>query len=427
MSDPKIEMLPTDTLVPYARNSRTHSDEQVAQIMGSIKEFGFTNPVLIDADGVIIAGHGRIMAATRLGLKEVPCIRLCHLSETQKRAYIIADNRLALSAGWNNEMLRLEIEDLKLDDFDLDLLGFDDKEMEDLLTEPVEDYEEDADGEVMEPPAIPVTRLGDVWILGKHRLMCGDSTNIEAIESLCQGQLVDMWLTDPPYNVNYKGVTKDALTIQNDNMDDSSFRQFLSDAYTAAAASMKGGAVFYIWHADKEGYNFRAAAKDANLLVRQCLIWKKSTMVMGRQDYHSKHEPCLYGWKEGAGHLWASDRKQTTILDFDKPQRNGEHPTMKPVELFEYCLLNNTKGGDVVLDSFGGSGTTMIAAEKNGRVSRLMELDPKYCDVIINRWQTMTGGEAKLESSGQSFKELSAPADGCEVRSLPDAGGGNVL
>ncbi len=229
---------------------------------------------------------------------------------------------------------------------------------------------------------------------------------MESLEQLCKGQLVDMWLTDPPYNVAYEGKTKDALTIKNDSMADDQFRQFLRDCYVAADAVMKSGAVFYIWHADSEGYNFRGAAQDAGWKVRQCLIWKKSTLVMGRQDYHWKHEPCLYGWKEGAGHLWAADRKQTTILEFDKPSRNGEHPTMKPVELFEYQMLNNTKGGDIVLDSFGGSGTTIIAAEKNGRVGYLMELDPKYCDVIIKRWQDYTGKEAVLESSGDKFNDM---------------------
>lgn len=217
-----------------------------------------------------------------------------------------------------------------------------------------------------------------------------------------------MWLTDPPYNVAYEGKTKNALRIENDSMSDEAFRQFLRDAYTAADAVMKPGAVFYIWHADSEGYNFRGAAKDAGWKVRQCLIWKKQTMVMGRQDYHWKHEPCLYGWKEGAGHLWAADRKQTTILEFDRPSRNGEHPTMKPVALFEYQMLNNTKGGDKVLDSFGGSGTTMIAAEKNGRHACLMELDPRYCDVIVRRWQAFTGKAATLEGDGRTFDEIAA-------------------
>lgn len=403
---PQIEHVSVDKLIPYANNARTHSDAQVAQIAASIKEFGFNNPVLISEDGTIIAGHGRLMAARKLGLTEVPCIKLSHLTPTQRKAYVIADNQLALNAGWNEELLTIELDELLADNFALEVLGFDPDELKRLMGEnEVTQGLTDED----EAPAVednPVTKLGDVWLLGKHRLMCGNSTSIEALEELCQGQSVDMWLTDPPYNVAYEGKTKDALKIQNDSMSDDQFRQFLRDSYVAADAVMKAGAVFYIWHADSEGYNFRGAAQDAGWKVRQCLIWKKQTMVMGRQDYHWKHEPCLYGWKDGAGHLWAADRKQTTILEFDRPSRNAEHPTMKPVALFEYQLLNNTKGGDVVLDSFGGSGTTMIAAEKNGRVSRLMELDPKYCDVIVKRWQDFTGKQAVLESSGQTFAEL---------------------
>jgi len=238
-------------------------------------------------------------------------------------------------------------------------------------------------------------------------LMCGDSTSIDAVERLMDGQKADMWLTDPPYNVDYKGKTKDALKISNDSMVNDDFRQFLVDAYTAADAVMKCGAVFYIWHADSEGYNFRGAANDIGWQIRQCLIWKKSSMVLGRQDYHWKHEPCLYGWKDGAGHLWSTDRKQTTILEFDRPNRNAEHPTMKPIALFEYQMLNNTKGSDLILDSFGGSGTTIIAAEKNGRSARVMEFDPKYTDVIISRWQDFTGKEAVHEDTGDKFNDMS--------------------
>ncbi|NBW17968.1 MAG: site-specific DNA-methyltransferase [Caulobacteraceae bacterium] len=392
----QIEKIGIEKLIPYAKNSRTHSDEQVAQIAASIKEFGFNNPVLIGEDDVIIAGHGRVMAARKIGLMEVPCIRLGHLTETQRKAYIIADNRLALNAGWDNELLTIELNELLADNFALDILGFDVDELKNLL-DPVKPTEGLTDeDEVPEVPEEPKTKPGDIYRLGKHRLMCGDSTSIDALEKLCDGQLVDMWLTDPPYNVAYEGKTKNALTIKNDSMGDDQFRQFLRDSYTAADMVMKPGAVFYIWHADSEGYNFRGAAKDAGWTVRQCLIWKKSSMVMGRQDYHWKHEPCLYGWKDGAGHLWAADRKQTTILEFDRPHRNGEHPTMKPVGLFEYQMLNNTKGGDIVLDSFGGSGTTLIAAEKNGRIARIMELDPKYCDVIVKRWEDFTGQKAEL-------------------------------
>lgn len=400
----KLEWRQIADLIPYARNARTHSDEQVAQIAASIKEFGWTNPILVDGDNGIIAGHGRLAAARKLGNTEVPVIELTGLSEAQKRAYILADNKLALNAGWDIDLLAEELKELKDLNFDLELTGFSDKELADFLAEEVEGLtDEDA---VPDVPEEPKTKLGDIYQLGNHRLMCGDSCSLTDMEKLCDGQLVDMWLTDPPYNVAYEGKTKDALTIQNDSMGDDQFRQFLRDAYVTADLVMKPGAVFYIWHADSEGYNFRGAAQDAGWKVRQCLIWKKSTMVMGRQDYHWKHEPCLYGWKEGAGHLWATDRKQTTILEFDKPSRNGEHPTMKPVALFEYQMLNNTKGGDIVLDSFGGSGTTLLAAEKNGRYARLMELDPKYCDVIVKRWEDFTGKKAKLVNAHAEPSEL---------------------
>lgn len=401
----KVEQWPIDRLVPYAKNSRTHSDEQVAQIAASIREWGFTTAVLVDEAGSIIAGHGRLLAARRLGMAEVPVMVASGWTDAQKRAYVIADNKLALNAGWDNELLALELGELGELGFDLDLVGFTDDEIAALMPVELEPGLTDED-DAPEVGENPITVPGDVWVMGKHRLLCGDSTSVSDLEKLTDGQLVDMWLTDPPYNVAYEGKTKDALKIQNDEMGDDQFRQFLRDAYTAADMVMKPGAVFYIWHADSEGYNFRGAAKDAGWTVRQCLIWKKSSMVMGRQDYHWKHEPCLYGWKDGAGHLWAADRKQTTILEFDKPSRNGEHPTMKPVALFEYQLLNNTKGGDIVLDSFGGSGTTLIAAEKNGRVARLMELDPKYCDVIVKRWQDFTGKQAIHAETGKPFAEV---------------------
>ena len=400
------KIVAVEDLIPYALNSRTHSDEQVAQLAASIREFGFTNPVLIDQDANLIAGHGRLLAARKAKMDQVPAVVVTGLDDRKRRALVIADNKLALNAGWDEEALRVELEDLA-GDFG-ELMGFSEDELVDLLrqdetTEGLTD--EDA---VPEAPEQPVTVEGDVWLLGRHRLMCGDSTSIDAVEELCDGQLVDMWLTDPPYNVAYEGKTKEALTIQNDSMSDLGFRQFLSEANTAADAVMKAGAVFYIWHADIEGYNFRGACHDAGWQVRQCLIWKKQTMVMGRQDYHWKHEPCLYGWKGGAGHLWATDRKQTTILEFDRPSRNAEHPTMKPVELFEYQMLNNTKGGDQVLDSFAGSGTTAIACEKHGRFARLMELDPKYCDVIIKRWQEFTGEAAVHAESGETYAQLGA-------------------
>ncbi len=403
----QIEMWPVARLLPYERNARTHSDEQVAQIAASIQRFGFTNPVLAASDGGVIAGHGRLMAARQLGLAEVPVVLLDHLSEEERRAYVLADNQLALNAGWDQDLLRAELGELSELGFDLSLIGFSDEELAELLPEveelPPKDADEDA---TPEPPDDPVSKPGDVWLLGKHRVMCGDSTSIEAVEQLMAGERADLLLTDPPYNVAYEGKTAEALTIQNDSMGDEEFRQFLRDVYSAADAVMKPGAVFYIWHADSEGYNFRGAARDVGWQVRQCLIWNKNSLVMGRQDYHWKHEPCLYGWKEGAGHFWGSDRSQTTVLDFNRPSRNGEHPTMKPVELFQYQLENSSKRGGIVLDLFGGSGTTAIAAEKAGRTARLMELDPRYVDVIVKRWQDFTGKKAVLEATGEEF-----PAD----------------
>jgi DNA modification methylase len=412
-------MWPLDRLVPYERNARTHSPEQVAQIVASIQEFGFTNPLLVDGADSILAGHGRLAAAKDMGLAEVPVIVLDHLSAEQRRAYILADNKLALNAGWDEKLLRLELGDLQLADFDLSLIGFSDDELADLLPDIEELPPEDADADaVPEAPEDPITKPGDLWLLGKHRVMCGDSTSLDEVETLMNGTQADLLLTDPPYNValgmdetpeeaKKRNRRTDGLTIQNDSMSDDDFRQFLRDVYSAADASMKPGATFYIWYAEPDANcAFRLAARDAGWRIRQCLIWNKNSLVMGRQDYHWKHEPCLYGWKDGAAHFWASDRSQTTVLDFNKPSRNGEHPTMKPVELFQYQVENSSKKGGMVLDLFGGSGTTLIACEKTSRQARLMELDPRYCDVIVKRWQQFTGKTAILEATGQPF-----PAD----------------
>lgn len=391
----KIEWQPVEKLIPYAKNARTHSDEQVAQIAGSIKEFGFNNPILVDKDNSVIAGHGRLMAARKLGMDKVPVVELHHLTESQRKAYVLADNRIALNSGWDTSMLSLELQDLK-HDIDLSLLGFDPDELDALLN-PIEETEgltdEDA---VPDVPDEPKTKLGDIYILGNHRLMCGDSTSIDAVEKLMDGQLADQLVTDPPYNIAYEGGSKKRDQIKNDEMADEEFRQFLKDVYIAADAVMKAGAVFYIWHADTEGYNFRGAARDMGWRIRQTLIWNKDNSAFGRSDYHWKHEPCLYGWKEGSAHLWAADRKQTTVIQCKRPSKSDLHPTMKPVELMEYQILNNTKGSDIVLDLFGGSGSTLIAAEKTGRKARLMELDPKYCDVIVKRWEDFTGKKAVL-------------------------------
>lgn len=400
----KVKYLEPKILDPYDNNSRVHSAEQIDRIKRSIKEFGFINPVLIDKHNTIVAGHARVEAAIDLGLIEIPTIELADLTEEQIRAYVIADNRLAELSSWDDKILTEELKWLDEQDFDITVTGFDDIsfDIDDILNE-------EDDFEVVEPED-PVSKLGDVWVLGEHKVMCGDSTSFDDVEKLCCGE-VDLWITDPPYNVAYEGGTSEALTIQNDDMEDGEFRQFLVDAYSAAVSVMKAGASFYIWHADIEGYNFRGACRDVGLQVRSCLIWSKDSLVLGMKDYHWKHEPCLYGWKDGASHKWYSDRKQTTMLEFDKPKRNGEHPTMKPVPLFEYQIQNSTARNDIVLDSFGGSGTTLIACENLGRKARLMELDPKYVDVIVNRWQKHTGKEAVLESTGETYNELKGEKD----------------
>lgn len=391
----RYENVEIEKLKPYKNNARTHSDEQIEKIAKSMKEFGFINPVLVDGDLNVIAGHGRILGAKKLGMKEVPCLFIENLTEEQKRAYIIADNRLAEDAGWDKELLKIELEDLKNMNFDITLTGFELEDF-DFSMDETKVIEDEFDENV---PEEPTSKKGEIYKLGKHFLMCGDSTDINDVEKLMNGVKADMLLTDPPYNVDYEGGT--GLTIQNDNMDDETFREFLRVSFFNANSVMKEGAVFYIWHADSEGYNFRGACHDIGWKVRQCLIWCKNTLVMGRQDYHWKHEPCLYGWKEGASHLWASDRKQTTVLEFDRPSVSKEHPTMKPVGLFDYLIKNNTNKDDIVLDLFAGSGTSIIACEQNGRIAYSMELDPKYVDVIISRWEKLTGQQAERIENGK--------------------------
>lgn len=391
----RYENVEIEKLKPYKNNARTHSDEQIEKIAKSMKEFGFINPVLVDGNLNVIAGHGRILGAKKLGMKEVPCLFIEDLTEEQKRAYIIADNRLAEDAGWDKELLKIELEDLKNMNFDITLTGFELEDF-DFSMDETEVIEDEFDETV---PEEPTSKKGEIYKLGKHFLMCGDSTDINDVEKLMNGVKADMLLTDPPYNVDYEGGT--GLTIQNDNMDDETFREFLRVSFFNANSVMKEGAVFYIWHADSEGYNFRGACHDIGWKVRQCLIWCKNTLVMGRQDYHWKHEPCLYGWKEGASHLWASNRKQTTVLEFDRPSVSKEHPTMKPVGLFDYLIKNNTKKDDIVLDLFAGSGTSIIACEQNGRIAYSMELDPKYVDVIISRWEKLTGQQAERIENGK--------------------------
>lgn len=383
----KIVYKKLDDLTPYENNPRLN-DGAVDAVAKSIEEFGFKVPIVIDKDGVIVAGHTRLKAAKQLAIDEVPCIIADDLSDEELKAFRLADNKVSELAGWDWDKLQDELEQLQEMDIDMGEFGFEFN----LKKEETEVIEDDFDCELEEETS---TNQGDIFQLGRHRLMCGDSTKLEDVQKLVgTGIQVDLLVTDPPYNVNYEGGTKDKLKIENDNLEDTQFREFLKNAFCAADSVMKNGASFYIWHADSEGYNFRGACKDIGWPVRQCLIWNKNSLVMGRQDYQWKHEPCLYGWKDGASHLWMSDRKQTTVINMDRPIRSELHPTMKPVALFDYLIKNNTKSGDIVLDIFGGSGTTIMACEQNGRRGFLMELDPKYCDVIAKRWEKFTGEKA---------------------------------
>ena len=404
----KIEQWPTAKLVPYARNARTHSDDQVAQIAASIAEFGFTNPILAGSDGVIVAGHGRLAAAQKLGLDLVPVVVLDHLSTTQRRALVIADNRIAENAGWDDAMLRIEIAALQDDDFDLSLTGFD----ADALAELMAGEESDAEGEtdddaVPEISETPVSRSGDVWLLGGHRLLCGDSTVAESYDRLLNGAPVDMVFTDPPYNVNYANSAKDKMrgkdrAILNDNLGDG-FYDFLLASLTPTIAHCRGG--IYVAMSSSELDVLQAAFRAAGGKWSTFIIWAKNTFTLGRADYQRQYEPILYGWPEGAQRHWCGDRDQGDVWNIRKPQKNDLHPTMKPVELVERAIRNSSRPGNVVLDPFGGSGTTLIAAEKSGRLARLIELDPKYVDVIVRRWQGWTGKQATRESDGALFDD----------------------
>jgi DNA modification methylase len=381
-STERFEKVNIDKLVPYARNARTHSKEQILQLRASLREFGFVNPVIVDKDLNIIAGHGRILAAKEEGVKEVPCVFAEHLSEAQKRAYIIADNRLALNAGWDAEMLSVEISDLQGVDFDISLLGFDDAELNKLLgdIDDVQDDDFDVDAELQKPAT---TKLGDLWLLGNHRLVCGDSTKAETFELLMDGKQANLTVTDPPYNVNYEGT---AGKIKNDNMANEAFYDFLFASFKNIEAVMAKDASIYVFHADTEGLNFRKAFSDAGFYLSGTCIWKKQSLVLGRSPYQWQHEPVLFGWKKSGKHNWYADRKQTTIWEFEKPKKNTDHPTMKPVTLVAYPILNSSLSNCIVLDPFGGSGSTLIACEQADRVCYMIELDEKFCDVIVKRY-----------------------------------------
>lgn len=440
-------------LVPYARNARTHSGEQVDQIARLIREFGWTTPVLVrsETDGVI-AGHGRLLAAEQLGLTEVPTLEAVGWSEAQVRAYVLADNKVALNAGWNEELLAVELKNLVELGFDMDLTGFTDDELE-ALNPTASKYLTDPD-DAPDLAPIPVSRLGDVWQLGAHRVICGDSTSAAHVAELMAGQLADACWTDPPYNVDYRGK---AGKIANDSMEGELFQTFLTQGMTVAFDVLQPGAACYVAHADTEGLAFRSAFRSAGFKLSGCLIWRKNALVLGRSDYQWQHEPILYGWKPGARHQWYGSRKATTIRELggsvfsqnvdgtvlvrvgdeslivsgtdlkvrpleptvlwiDRPTRSAEHPTMKPVELITRMLRNSTKPGDVVLDLFGGSGSTLICCETLGREARLCELDPRFVDVIVRRWQDFTGGGATHAEDGRTFSEIADARIGASNR-----------
>lgn len=374
---------------PYDKNCRKN-DAAVDVVMRSIEQCQYIAPIILDEDNIILAGHTRFKALKKLGYKEVECIIKTGLSEEQKKKYRLLDNKTAEIAEWDFELLKEELAGLDFGDLELDWgIHFD----TDIVSSTEEAEEDDYNIQI---PKEPIASYGQIYKLGRHRLMCGDSTKKEDVEKLMGNLKADLLITDPPYNVNYKGKTEEELTIANDSLSDAQFAEFLLNSLDSANEYLKKGGVFYIWHADSEGYNFRKTCRKVGWKIRECLIWNKNAFVLGRQDYHWKHEPCLYGWKDGASHFWGGDRKQSTVLDFDKPQRNGEHPTMKPVKLFDYQIRNSSKEGDIVLDLFGGSGTTLIACEQNNRVAYIMEYDPKYVDVIIDRWETLTGQKAEL-------------------------------
>lgn len=419
----QIEKVKIADLLEYKNNAKEHPQWQIEQIVESIEKFGFNDPIAIDENNIIIEGHGRLYALQEMGAEEVECIRLSHLGENEKKAYILAHNKLTMNTEFDADLLAQELGEIE--GIDMSSFGF-------LMDPLIEVVEDDFDDEAAIEQPEPIAKLGDVYQLGEHFLMCGDSTDFISVKKLCGEALMDLLVTDPPYNVAYEGKTEDALTIENDNMDDAKFREFLKDAFACADGVMRPGAAFYIWHADSEGFNFRGACRDIGWTVRQCLIWNKNQMVLGRQDYQWKHEPCLYGWKDGAAHYFVDDRNLLTVLEEEselkkmskaelinyileiqeqtattvinevKPSRNGLHPTMKPLRLIERLVRNSSKKGENVLDLFNGSGSTLMVCEQLGRRYFGMELDPRYVDATIERWEEFTGKKAvKISSNNQ--------------------------
>ena len=402
----RIELWPLEKLIPYARNPRTHSDTQVAQIAASIAEFGFNNPILVDTKDGIIAGHGRLLAARKLQLAEVPAIVLDHLTEAQKRAYILADNQLALNAGWDETLLAAELVALQQEDFDVSLIGFEDEELARLLA--AQDAAEGLTDEDAVPnlAETPISVLGDLWILGDHRLLVGDATDTGAVTKLMAGASADLIFTDPPYNVDYEGYTEERLKIKGDRMSDADFKQFLERSFRSYRAIVKPGASMYLCHSSSWQREFQNALETAGFEVRCQLIWAKNTFAWGFGRYKFRHEPIFYCHVSGEKDSCYGDKTQSTLWEEKKPAANRIHPTAKPVELVERALLNSSKAGDVVADLFGGSGSTLIGCERRGRHARLMEIDAKYADCIVRRYQEYAGKPAVLDGDGSSFDEI---------------------
>lgn len=390
----QMTLVEIDKLIPYINNARTHSVEQINKLRSSLREFGFINPVIIDRDYGIIAGHGRVLAAKEEGIDKVPCVLVDYLTETQKKAYILADNRMALDAGWDEELLKLEIEALQGEDFDVGLTGFDEKDLADLFKIDEEDVKDDDYDLTAALEKAAFVEKGDVWIVGRHRLVCGDATSEADVAKLMDGKKANLILTDPPYGVSFK--SSSGLTIQNDSMKNDEFYTFLLAAFKNMVAHLEPGGGAYVFHADTEGLNFRKAFIDAGLHLAGCCIWVKNSLVLGRSDYQWQHEPVLYGFLQNGKHKWFSDRKQTTIWNFDKPKRNENHPTSKPLDLLAYPLRNSTQANAIVVDTFGGSGSTLMACENTNRICYTMELDEKYASVILRRYVEDTGDKENV-------------------------------
>ena len=386
----EMNLVDVDKLIPYVNNARTHSKEQINKLRASIREFGFINPVIIDRDYNVIAGHGRILASQEEGIDKVPCVFVDYLTDAQKKAYIIADNRMALDADWDEELLKIEIESLKDEDFDLSFTGFDESELLDLFGDDSKGKVEDDNFDLsLALEKASFVEKGDVWTVGKHRLMCGDATSKEDVQTLMGDTKGNLILTDPPYGVSFK--SSSGLTIENDSMKNDEFYNFLLSAFKNMADHLETGGSAYVFHADTEGLNFRKAFVDSGFHLAGCCIWVKNSLVLGRSDYQWQHEPVLYGFMQNGKHRWYSDRKQTTIWNFDKPKKNSNHPTSKPLDLLSYPISNSTQENAVVIDTFGGSGSTLMACEKMNRICYTMELDEKYASVILRRYVEDTG------------------------------------